>query len=280
MQAGMLEALYERGILADVLVATSLGAFNAAFVASRPQTMQTSHALAQVWGKIGREDIFPVSLSALVGGVCGNRDHIVPDRGLRQLVRRNIELDELGGAATPLHVLAFDIDKGREALLSAGPAVEAVCAAASIPGVLPPVAVGEHRLIDGTVADGTPISHAVELGAERIYVLGADRGGPRQPPPRSALDAAMYGLSLMSADHLDRDLTRYRDDVELIVLPSPDALHVQPSDFAHASGLVRDARSAARQRLALTDPADWRPHRSDQPMDRSRTVLRHVASAR
>jgi predicted acylesterase/phospholipase RssA len=37
----MLEALYERGIAPDFLVGTSVGALNAAFVASRLQSPQT-----------------------------------------------------------------------------------------------------------------------------------------------------------------------------------------------------------------------------------------------
>ena len=37
-QVGMLRALYEREIAADAFVGTSIGALNAAFVASRPQT--------------------------------------------------------------------------------------------------------------------------------------------------------------------------------------------------------------------------------------------------
>jgi predicted acylesterase/phospholipase RssA len=41
MQAGMLRALYERGIVPDLIVGTSAGALNAAFVASRPQTAAT-----------------------------------------------------------------------------------------------------------------------------------------------------------------------------------------------------------------------------------------------
>ena len=49
LQAGMLRALYERAITPDVLVATSAGGLNAAFVASRPQTVQTAKELADVW---------------------------------------------------------------------------------------------------------------------------------------------------------------------------------------------------------------------------------------
>jgi NTE family protein len=250
----MLNALYERHIFADMLVGTSFGAINAAFMASRPQTVPTINALAHVWLAVQRGDVFPVSLGALVGGLCGQRDHIVPDRALRQLVHRNIGFDDLADTSTPLHLVAFDVIEAREVLLSAGPAVDAICAAMAIPGVFPRVSIGERRLIDGGVVNRTPISHAVELGAERIYVLATSRGRrPVLQPPRSALDAAMHGLSLMTERRLQEDIARYSDDVDLIVLPAPNALHVQPSNFVHAGRLIRDAYSAARQRLALTD---------------------------
>ena len=167
----MLQALYERGIAPDLLVATSVGALNAAFVASRPQTVTTARELGRVWRNLQREDIFPVSMGALVGGLCGRRNHLVPDRGLRQLVRRHLEFDELAGAAIPLHLVAFNLIERRELLLSEGPAVDAVVAAASVPGVFPPVELADRLLIDGGVVNNTPISHAVELGAERIFVL-------------------------------------------------------------------------------------------------------------
>jgi NTE family protein len=71
MQAGMLCALYEHGIVPDLLVGTSAGALNAAFVASRPQTVATAKELARVWQGLHREDSFPVSPRALIGGRAG-----------------------------------------------------------------------------------------------------------------------------------------------------------------------------------------------------------------
>src|SRR5262249_22475158 len=111
-------ALYERGVVPDLLVATSVVALNAAFVASRPQTVATARDLGRVWRKLQREDIFPVSMSALIGGFCGRRNHLVSDRGLRQLVRRHVEFQELADSIIPLHLVAFDLIEGREARLS------------------------------------------------------------------------------------------------------------------------------------------------------------------
>ena len=251
LQVGMLQALYEFGIEPDLLVGTSAGALNAAFIASRPQSPATAAQLARIWRGLQREDVFPVSMSALVGGVCGRRDHLVRGHGLRRLVRRYIEFDELTDASIPVHVVAFDVTECRELLLSTGPAIEVVTAAASIPGVFPPVRIGERELIDGGVVNNTPISHAVELGAERIFVLPTqDPAATPKRVVRSALDAAIYGIGLLVGSRLRSDIARYSRDAELIVLPAPDTSGVQPTNFEHSTRLMSEALAAARATLA------------------------------
>jgi NTE family protein len=178
MQAGMLRALYEQGIVPDLLVGTSAGALNAAFVASRPQTVETADQLARVWHELRREQIFPLSLRALVVGLAGHRDHLVTDGGLRRLVARHIEFADLGDAAVPLHIVAFDLTENCEVLLSGGSSLDVITAAASLPGIFPPVPIGGRSLVDGGVINNTPISPAVALGAKRIFVLPTREAAP------------------------------------------------------------------------------------------------------
>jgi NTE family protein len=254
LQVGMLQALYERGVAPDLLVGTSAGALNAAFVASRPQTEATASELARVWRGLVREDIFPVSLSALVGGLCGRRNHMVPDHALRRLIRRHVQLDDLSEADIPVHLVAFDLSEQREVLLSDGPAVDAIVASASIPGVFPPVSLDERLLIDGGVVNNTPISHAVELGAERIYVLPAqDPGRALGCAPKGALDVAIHGLSLLIDRRFESDLARYSQVAELIVLPAHNQTNVPPTNFDHTSRLIGEALSDARTFLTRAD---------------------------
>jgi NTE family protein len=250
LQVGMLEALYERGIAPDFLVGTSVGALNAAVVASRPQSPETARELGKVWRSLQREDVFPVSMSALVGGVCGRRDHLVPDRQLRRLIGRHIGFGDLADAAIPLHLVAFDLLEGREVRLSTGSAVDAIAASASIPGIFPPVTIGEQQLIDGGVVNNTPISHAVELGAERIYVLPTQ--DPHSRPsrvPTGAVDAAIQGVRLLAGCRLAADVARYSTEAELILLPAPNVACVQPTSFEHSHRLMADARTATRVAL-------------------------------
>jgi hypothetical protein len=83
MQAGMVHALYERDIVPDLLIGTSAGALNAAFLASRPATTATVHELAALWRGLRRRDILPLRPATLVSGLAGRRDHLIPDRALR-----------------------------------------------------------------------------------------------------------------------------------------------------------------------------------------------------
>jgi NTE family protein len=256
VQVGMLQALFERGITADLLVGTSVGALNAAFLASRPQTTATVTELAHVWRGLQRHHVFPMSMRAVVAGLGGKRDHLVLDHALRRLVSKHIEFADVAEAATPLHLVAFDVVGGREVLLSRGPAIDAICASAAIPGVFPPVPIGDLSLIDGGVVNNTPISHAVELGAERIYVLPTQGTAPSPwPSAAGALDAAIYGLSLLINHRLTVEVATYSRDVELILLSSPNATHVQPSDFGHSSRLIGEALDATRSLLAAGDGA-------------------------
>src|SRR3954453_20421446 len=79
----------------------------------------------------------------------------------------------LEDAAVDLHVVTVDVLTGEEVLLSNGAAVDAVLASAAIPGVFPAVPWGSRLLMDGAVANNVPISHAIELGADRVIVLHA-----------------------------------------------------------------------------------------------------------
>ena len=239
VQAGMLRALYERGVAPDLIVGTSVGALNGAFIASRPTTPATAEELAGVWRAVGRWNVFP--LNPLTGflGFFGARDHLVSDRGLRTLVAENLELEALEDAAVPLHVITTDLLSGRELRLARGDALEAVIASSAIPGVFPAVELDGRLLVDGGVANNTPIVDAIELGAERIYVLPTGNACDLPDPPRGAVAMLLHAMSLLVMRRLLIEVEMLRDRAELIVLPPPCPLTIAPIDFSHADELIR-----------------------------------------
>jgi len=248
-QVGMLEALYERDIHPDLLVGTSVGAINAAFIASRPPTVQTARELQEVWRGLSRGQIFPANPLTAGLGLLGMRDHSVPVSSLRRVLSTHVEIERLEDARVALHVVAADALSGEEILLSNGPAIDAILASAAIPGVYPPVAWEPRVLIDGGILNNTPISHAVTLGAKRIIVLPAIGSQRLTRVPRNAVAAGVIALSRAINQRLEHDLVHYADAAELIVLPAPDG-GILPADFGHAEELIADGLERARRMLA------------------------------
>jgi NTE family protein len=279
IQVGMLRALYERGVVPDVIVGTSAGALNGAFVASRPQTVATADALGDVWRGLRRGQIFPLNLVTGLLGFIGTRDHLVPASGLRRLLARHVLGETFDDLVIPLHVIAADVLSGEEVRLSHGSVADAILASAAIPGVLAPVPWEGRMLMDGGVANNAPISDAVELGAQRIYVLPTGHACALEAPPASALAMSLHAISLLTHRRLIADIERHRDTAQLIVLPPPCPLGILPIDFAHADELIAQALGDAREFFdtggAERPPIQMRMHRhpelSARPASRRRS---------
>jgi len=244
-QAGMLLALDEASIRADLVVGTSVGAINGAWVSAG----ESLSGLADVWRVLRRGDVFPADPLGGFLGFAGRRDHLVSNRGVRQLLERHLHFTMLEDAAVPFHVVAADVLTGLDVRLSTGPAVEAILASAAIPGVFAPVVVNGRALMDGGVVNNTPISHAVALGADTVWVLATGYACALSEPPRSALGMALHAVTLVVHQRLALDIERYAGTVDLRVIPPLCPIAVPPTDFSQAASLIDRAQAHTREWL-------------------------------
>lgn len=251
-EVGMLAALTEAGVRPDLLVGTSVGAANAAWFALYPSDVDS---LASLWLSLHRRDVFPVRPLRGLLGLLGLRDHLVTPSGLRRLLERSLGSVDLTGTEVPVHVGATDVLSGEEVLLSSGNAVDAVLASTAIPAVFPPVRLAGRYLVDGGAVNNAPVSHAVGLGADHVWVLPTGYACALTSPPRSALGIALQALTLLVNHRLALDVERYRDLVELRVVPSLCPLRVSPADFSRARELIDAAYASTRDWLAAGCPA-------------------------
>jgi NTE family protein len=264
VQAGMLRELFAYGVMPDLVVGSSVGAINGAYLAGSP-TPQGVARLEAIWRSLRRHDVFPMSLRSLIG-LIGRRNFMVDPCGLRRLLEDNLPYQALESAAVPLHVVATDVLGGAVVRLSAGPVVEAVLASCAIPAAFPPVSIGERYLMDGAVASNTPVRAAVELGASRLIVLPTGYACALESPPRGAIALMLHAITLLTAHQLVTDLERYSGQVEIVTLPPLCPLAVSPYDFSHGSELIE--RAAAQTRRWLDQggiekhriPGALRPH--------------------
>jgi NTE family protein len=100
--------------------------------------------------------------------------------------------------------------------------------------------------MDGGVANNTPISHTVALGARTVYVLATGHACALEQPPASALGMALHALTLLAQSRLIADIENHRDRARLVVMPPPCPLAIQPTDFAHAEELIGRSLDGAR----------------------------------
>lgn len=259
VHVGMLEALYERGIEPDLIIGTSVGAINGAYVASRPQTPETARSLGDVWRGLRRADVYPVDFLAGFLGFAGRTRHLVPNRSLRRLLRAHVEFNDLAEAAIPVMVVATDITTGEEVLLTRGDAVTAVLASAAIPGVFQPVSWEDRLLVDGGVSNFAPISHALDMGADTIYVLTSGTACGLREPPKGAIPLFLHASSLLVTNRLAVELRFLRNHARFVVLPPPCPQWVAPHDFGHAASLISASYETAAGFLDSEDPANALP---------------------
>lgn len=260
IQAGMLRALYEREIVPELIVGTSAGAVNGAYIASRPPTPQTAESLAAIWRSLRTLKIFPPSPATALLALLGKRGYLVPNDGLKELLTAHRQFQRLQDAPIPFHVIATDIRSGRPRRLSRGDAEAAVLASTAIPGVYPVIEFEGADLVDGGVANNTPISDALELGATTIYVLPTGITCELPDPPRAAIAMLIHAITLLVNQRLAEDIERFSSNAELIVLPPPCPVDVLPSDFGHADRLIKQSYELAGAVLDHPDPSGyWTP---------------------
>jgi NTE family protein len=261
VQVGMLQALTERQVAPDLLVGTSAGALNAAFVAGRGAGHAALRELADSWASVQRRDIFPLQPVRHLLAITGARPSVCSERGLRHLIAGHLAFSRLEDATIPVHIVTTSLLSGDEVVLSDGDALSAVLASAAIPGVFPPVPRDGQTLVDGGLADNAAISQAVALGAERVFVLPTGYACALTEPPSRPVGVALQALGLLIQHRLITDVALYADRVELIVLPPLCPLDISPADFSQSNDLIERARSVAGTWLDGGNPSPRHPER-------------------
>jgi len=263
IQVGMLRVLLAAGVCPDFVVGASVGAINAAYFACAPDREGVA-ALERIWLGLHRTDIFPFTLTSLFG-LIKHPGNVVDPSGLRGVLENNLPCARIEEAKTPLHIMATD-QQGQPVRLSSGPAVEAILASTAIPGVFPPVRIGDDILMDGAVAANTPVRLAVELGASRIVILPTGYACALKEPPRTAIGRALHAVTLMINWQLMHELELCPKEIDVHLVPTLCPLAVSPFDFSASRQLIERAvdssqkwiESGGLQRRA--SPQELAPH--------------------
>ena len=221
LQVGMMYALVESGLRPGMIVGTSVGAINGAFLASRPD-LPGIVEIAQLWSSLRRKDILGVAPRALVGGLRRTPRHLFDPSSIRRILESFLGFRRLEDSPIPLVVVATDLVSGEPVVLGSGDATCALLASSAIPGIFPPVEIGGRLVVDGAAAADIPLRQALSLGARDLYVL----------PTAPAQVAAWV------EQPVDREASDPSDGLTVRVVPPP-AIHVPLANLGLSSNLLR-----------------------------------------
>ncbi len=251
VQVGMLKALWAYGVRPDLIVGTSVGSINGAWLASRGHDANITD-LEKLWVGLRRQDIFPVQFGGLKS-LLGIGESLVSVNGLRRILSREVPTERIEETVVPLHIIATNLSTGHDVRLSQGNLTDAVCASAAIPGIFPVVTIDGTKLVDGGVVNNCPISHAVALGATKVYVLPCGYACSLVTAPKGALSVALHSISLLIQNRLKLDVAHYEHEVDLQVVPTLCPLNVGPTDFSQSRKIIDEAEALTNSWLA--DPS-------------------------
>ncbi|HSV40859.1 MAG TPA: patatin-like phospholipase family protein [Nocardioidaceae bacterium] len=256
VEVGMLRALFEAGIRPDLVVGTSVGALNGAFVAAQPD-IGVVERLEGLWSEVARGDakVYDSGPVKQVRRALTTGTHLHSSQPLRERLAAELGDVTFAELAVPFQCVAASIEKAGEHWFSEGRVVDAVVASAAMPGLLPPAEVDGEHFLDGGIVNSIPVGRAAELGAKTIYVLQVGRIERPLKPPTRPWEVARVSFEIARRHRFHRDMASLPRGVRAHVLPTgggsakDDSLRAY-RDFRNVKRRIDQAYDASTAYLA------------------------------
>lgn len=213
LQVGALRALFEADIHPDILVGTSIGAINAAYLARFGYSEEGIERLIQVWDDAARGDFAPgdfarAMIRTLLPGL-KNQGYLEQARAFyaRHGIPPGLRFRDLTGPE--LYIVAADIHHHRPIIFGENPddlVLDCMLASAAIPPWLPPMEFEQGVMIDGGAVSDVPIEPALKQGATEIIALDLFHPRPPDRPIQGFLAILDQVITTMENRHIELEL--------------------------------------------------------------------------
>lgn len=154
IQAGQIMALCEAGIEVERIIGCSVGALNGSAIATGMDTSR-GEWLMQTWKTAGSLAIFDRGVRRLMN-IASKKPGISRNEQLWNLARSAAAAERLENYPIPTEIVTCNLTRGEVVYHTEGEAAEIIVASCSMPGVYPPVRIGEDLHVDGGVLDVLP----------------------------------------------------------------------------------------------------------------------------
>jgi NTE family protein len=261
LHVGALQSLLEHGIKPDFFVGTSAGSLNSGFLAAMGADLSSIPALQAAWRRGTAGVVYPGNVFTIAWRLITGKDSAFPSDGMRKLIQDNLPagVTTFGQLKCPAYLTTADMLSSRLYLFGEGPSaplIDAMMASSSIPVYQDPVWYHGLELVDGGVVAETPISVAMDKGADVIYAVNLGRGEESLTPVHGMLNIFFRTLDTMIVQSVYADLKRASDDPKVTL----HHIHVQDfsdlpyNDFNHIEEMFVAGKKTADAYLANPQP--------------------------
>jgi len=257
VHVGMMRALLEADIKPDVIVGTSIGAVNAAYLAADPSLEQVDR-LRELWCEVKARDIFSLNPIANCRALFREGSLLSAHRW-RRFVERRAPYRTIEEAAVPLRITATDYEEGRSEVFDSGSLVDAVMASTALPGIFPPYRIGDRWFLDGAISEQLPLKVALDAGVDTIYVMAVNVPSP-PPDRRSPLAVLRHSITILLFPRIRLDaldLSGEHGSLRIIQVPSVKT-QVSLWDMSRHADLIATAYETAKMFLEAEHDQDDR----------------------
>ncbi|MGF1701510.1 patatin-like phospholipase family protein [Photobacterium makurazakiensis] len=209
MHLGVMKALEEAGIKADIVTGTSVGAIAA--------TLYSSHDYEEVERKMfefSEHQIVDFNLS---------RKGLIKGKALAKWVNKQSGYDDISDLPIPTGIVATNLTQQQAVMFTAGDIGEAVQTSSSVPGVFVPIYHNSDILVDGGVLSLVPVYAARQLGAD--IVIGVDVFCSLPPPLKYTAVDTMANTFWVQSCIATKDEIESADIVLSPVSPDPSLIN-------------------------------------------------------
>ena len=243
-EVGMLSALLDAGVTPDLVVGTSVGAVNGAAIAADPTPAAVAE-LRDLWLGLSTSGLYSGGALRRVGHFARTRTHVHPNEPLRAMLVEHLGDRLIEDLPVPFQCVAASIERAAEHWFTDGSLVDAVLASSAVPGVLPPVRVGDETFLDGGLVNSIPVERALRLGATTVYVLQVGRVDRPLKRPTRPWEVAAVAFEIARRHRFARDMAALPPEVAVHVLPTGAE---DPPRYGDLSSLrYRDFRAVQRR---------------------------------
>jgi NTE family protein len=242
----MLRALTDHGVHPEMILGTSIGAVNGAFHAADPTPAGVEH-LSELWCELAPAELNALNALRGLTTLARSRTHLQSFSAVRSQLAERLPVQTVEELSVPFQCVAASIERAAEHWFADGPLAEVLLASCAVPGILPPVHIGDEHFIDGGIVNSIPVSRAVQLGASRIFVLQVGRLEQPLRPPRWPWEVGLVAFEVARRHRFAHDLSSLPETVELHVMPTGGTAAPAYNDLSAQLRLRRVATGVERQ---------------------------------